>query len=162
MHCDLDLCPFDPKINRAHPQLIGSLCVKFHNDRCKGIAIMRHKSFSVINALWPWPLDPKINRVHPLLLRNLCVNDLKINRVHLWLMGSLCLKFHDDRCKGKAVMRLNHFTLQGVYTNRRTGLFQYTPLTSLRGGGGHKKQRGRDMVVFQWELMKYGEVHVLV
>ena len=27
---------FDPKINRAHPCLMGSLCVKFHDERCKG------------------------------------------------------------------------------------------------------------------------------
>ena len=26
-------------------------------------------------------------------------------RAHPWLMGSLHVKFHDDRCKGKAVMR---------------------------------------------------------
>ena len=37
--CDL----FDCKINRAHPQLMKSLCVKFHDCRCKGKAIMRPK-----------------------------------------------------------------------------------------------------------------------
>ena len=31
--------------------------------------------------------------------------DLKIYRAHPWLMGSLHVKFHVDRCKGKAVMR---------------------------------------------------------
>ena len=45
MHCDFDLLPFDLKITRAHPQLIGSLCVKFHDDKYKEIAIMRHKRF---------------------------------------------------------------------------------------------------------------------
>ena len=25
------------------------------------------------------------------------------------LTGSLCMKFHDDKCKEKAVMRRNHF-----------------------------------------------------
>ena len=48
MHCDLDLCPFDLKIYRAHPCLMGSLHVKFHDDMCKGKAVMRRKPFSVI------------------------------------------------------------------------------------------------------------------
>ena len=56
MHCDLDLWPFDLNIYRAHPWLIGSLHVKFHDDRCKGKAVMRRKPFSVIYALWPRPL----------------------------------------------------------------------------------------------------------
>ena len=33
MHCDLDLRPFDPQINSAHPRIMGSLCVKFHYNR---------------------------------------------------------------------------------------------------------------------------------
>ena len=78
--------PLDPKITRVHHWLIGSLLVKFHDDRCKGKAIMRHKPFPIINALWPWPFDPNINRAHHRL------------------MGSLFVKFHDDRCKGKAVV----------------------------------------------------------
>ena len=84
---------FDLKIYRAHPCLMGSLHVKFHDDRCKGKAVMRRKPFSVIYALWPWPLDLKIYRAHP------------------WLMGSLHVKFHDDRCKGKAVMRRKPFSV---------------------------------------------------
>ena len=56
MHCDLDLWPFDLKIYRAHPCLMGSLHVKFHDDRFKGKAVMHRKPFSVIYALWPWPL----------------------------------------------------------------------------------------------------------
>ena len=50
---------FDLKIYRAHPCLMGSLHVKFHDDRCKGKAVMRRKPFSVIYALWPWPLTSK-------------------------------------------------------------------------------------------------------
>ena len=44
---------FDPKINRAHPRLMESMCVKFNHDRCrfKGKEIMRQLTFSVINAL---------------------------------------------------------------------------------------------------------------
>ena len=49
MHCDLDLSSFNPKIQRAHPRLMGSLCMKFDDDRCKAEAIMQ--PFSVINAL---------------------------------------------------------------------------------------------------------------
>ena len=81
--------PLDPKIDRVHFQFMGSLCVKFHDDRLRGIAIMQHKTFSDINALWHWPLNLKINRAHP------------------QLMDSLCLKFHDDRyksCKGRAIL----------------------------------------------------------
>ena len=43
MHCDLDLWPFDLKIYRAHHCLMGSLHVKFHDDRCKGKAVTRRK-----------------------------------------------------------------------------------------------------------------------
>ena len=59
LHCDLDLWPFDLKIYRAHHCLMGSLHVKFHDDRCKGKAVMHRKPFSVIYALWPWPLTSK-------------------------------------------------------------------------------------------------------
>ena len=128
--------PLDLKIYRAHPWLMGSLHVKFHDDRCKGKAVMHRKPFSVIYALWPWPFDLKIYRAHP------------------WLMGSLHVKFHDDRCKGKAVMRRKPkcgrpLTLKiyrartdgrtdgkavmrrkpkcGRHTDGRTWWFQYTP-----------------------------------
>ena len=118
---------------------MGSLHVKFHDDRCKGKAVMRRKSFSVINALWPWPLDLKIYRAHPCLMGSLHVKfhddrckgkavmrrkpfsviyalwpwplDLKIYRAHPCLMGSLHVKFHDDRCKGKAVMCRKPFSV---------------------------------------------------
>ena len=87
MHCDLDLLPFDRETCRAYPRLIGSICMMFHNERCKGKVIMRHKPFTIINALWPWPFDLRIHRAHPCLMR------------------SLCAKFHDDKCKRKLVMR---------------------------------------------------------
>ena len=93
MHCDLDLWPFDLKIYRAHPWLMGHLHVKFHDDRCKKKVVMCRKPFSVIYALWPWPFDLKIYRAHP------------------WLMGSLHLQFHEDRCKGKAVMCRKPFSV---------------------------------------------------
>ena len=131
MHCDLELWPFVLKIYRAHPWLMWSLHVKFHDNRCKGKAVMHQKPFSVIYALWPWPFDLKIYRAHPCLMGSLHVKfhddrckgkavmrwkpfsviyalwpwpfDLKIYRTHPWLMGSLHVKFHDDKCKGKAV-----------------------------------------------------------
>ena len=45
---------FDLKVYRVHTRLMGRLHVKFHEDRCKGEAVMRKKPFSVILALWPW------------------------------------------------------------------------------------------------------------
>ena len=127
MHCDLDLWPFDLKIYRAHPCLMGSLHIKFHDDRCKGKAVMCRKPFSVIYALWPWPLT-----FH-----------LKIYRAHPCLMGSLHVKFHDDRCKGKAVMRrkpkcgrTDRQTDRRMdrRTDGRTWWFQYTPPNFVAGG----------------------------
>ena len=41
MHCDLDIQTFDLKANMANPWLMGSVPVKFHEDRCKGEAVMR-------------------------------------------------------------------------------------------------------------------------
>ena len=40
-----------PDIHKAHPRLMASLHVKFHDDRCKGKAVMRQKPFTVIYAL---------------------------------------------------------------------------------------------------------------
>ena len=93
MHYDLELWPFDPEIDRAHPCLMASLHVKFHDDRCKGKAVTCLKPFSVIYALWPWPFDLKIYRAHPCL------------------MGRLHVKFHDDRCKKKVVMCRKPFSV---------------------------------------------------
>ena len=39
------------KSTGTEPCLMGSLHVKFHDDRCKGKAVMRRKPFSVIYAL---------------------------------------------------------------------------------------------------------------
>ena len=85
--------PLDLKIYRAHPWLMGSLHVKFHDDRCKGESSYAPETIFSNYALWPWPLDLKIYRAHPCL------------------MGSLHVKFHDDRCKGKAVMHRKPFSV---------------------------------------------------
>ena len=42
IHCDLDLSSFDPEIDMAHPRLMGSICLKVCDDRCKGKGILRH------------------------------------------------------------------------------------------------------------------------
>ena len=122
---------------------MGRLHVKFHEDRCKGEAVMRLKPFYLTAQflhcdLDLWPFDPKVHRAHT------------------WLMGRLHVKFHEDRCKGEAFIRLKPFYLTARLqadgrtdgqtdrqtdgrTDRRTGWFQYTPpLTSL-GGGGYNK-----------------------
>ena len=69
---------------------IGSQWVKFHNDRCKGKAIMRQTVFS-----------------------NPCIVTLTfdLNRAHHWPIGSLCVKFPNDRCKGIAIMRYKTFSV---------------------------------------------------
>ena len=140
---------------------MGSLHVKFHDDRCKGKAVMRRKPFSVIYAV-TLTFDLKIYRAHPCLMGSLHVKfhddrckgkavmrrkpfsviyalwpwplDLKIYRAHPWLMGSLHVKFHDDRCKGKAVMRRKPKCGRQTdgRTDRRTWWFQYTPPPIIR------------------------------
>ena len=93
MHFDLDLWPFDLKIYRVHPWLMGSLHVKFHDDRCKGKAVMRQET----------------------IFSNLCIVTLTFDLLtsksigHILDSWGVCmLKFHDDRCKGKAVMCRKH------------------------------------------------------
>ena len=77
MRHDLDLWPFDLKINRAHPWLMVSKCMKFHDHWLITESVIVRKPFSNNHAPWPWPLDLEINRAHP------------------WLMVSKCMKFHD-------------------------------------------------------------------
>ena len=50
---------FDPKPDRDHCWLMGSLFTKSHEERWKSKADVVRKSFLVIHVLWP--LDPKIN-----------------------------------------------------------------------------------------------------
>ena len=51
MNCDFDIRPFEPDVNSAHPQLMRSLCVEFHDYSFEDKGIMHHKTFSVINSL---------------------------------------------------------------------------------------------------------------
>ena len=112
MRHDLDLWPFDPKINRAHPWLMGSKCMKFHDHRWI--------TESVIVRKLVWRTDRQTDRqtdgqtdgqteCKPIVpsgftggglitMRHdldLWPFDLKINRAHPWLMVSKCMKFHD-------------------------------------------------------------------
>ena len=73
-------------------------CMWFHEDRCKGEVVIRLKPFYLTTQtlhcdLDLWPFDPKVHRAHT------------------WLMGRLHVKFHEDRCKGEAFMRLKPFYL---------------------------------------------------
>ena len=86
MRHDLDLWPFDLKINRAQPWLMVSKCMKFHDHRLITESVIVRKPFSNNHAPWPWPLDLKINRAHP------------------WLMVSKCMKFHDHRLITESVI----------------------------------------------------------
>ena len=102
------------------------LYVKFHEDRCKGEAVMRFKPFyltaqSLHCDLDLWPFEPKVHRAYA------------------WLMRGLHVKFHEDRWKGEAVMRLKPFYLTARLqtdgqTDGRTGWFQYTPPNFVAGG----------------------------
>ena len=85
--------------------------MKFHDDRCKGKAVMRRKPFSVMYAVT-------------------LTFDLKIYRAHPCLMGSLHVKFHDDRCKGKAVMH------RKPKCSRTDMVIPVYPPNFVAGGGG--------------------------
>ena len=134
MRHDLDLWPFDLKINRAHPWLMVSKCMKFHDHRLITESVIVRKPFSNNHAPWPWPLTSKsIGRIldswwvsvwsfmiigwlqsqlssgnhFQITMRHdldLWPFDPKINRAHPWLMGSKCMKFHDHRWITESVM----------------------------------------------------------
>ena len=53
---DLNLWPFDPAINMAHPWLMGSKCMKFHDYRWITRSVIVQKPFSIIKKL-PHDLD---------------------------------------------------------------------------------------------------------
>ena len=134
MRHDLDLWPFDLKINRAHPWLMVSKCMKFHDHRLITESVIVRKPFSNNHAPWPWPLTFKsIGRIldswwvsvwsfmiigwiqsqfasgnhFQITMRHdldLWPFDLKINRAHPWLMVSKCMKLHDHRLITESVI----------------------------------------------------------
>ena len=106
--CDIDHCTvtltFDPEIHRAHSRLMGSLCAKFHDDKCKGKAVMRQNNFTFfIFNLAIFSYQCIVTLTFDLLTR-------KSLGQNPWLIRSLYVKFHEDRCKGKVVMGLDYFT----------------------------------------------------
>ena len=188
LHCDLDLWPFDPKFHRAHTRLMGRLHVKFHEDRCKGEAVMRLKPFyltaqSLYGDLDLWPFDPKFHRAHTRLMGRLHVKfhedrckgeavmrlkpfyptaqslygdldlwpfDPKFHRAHTRLMGRLHVKFHEDRCKGEAVMRLKPFYLTAQSLHCDLDLWPFDP----KFHRAHTRLMGRLHVKFHEDRCK--------
>ena len=129
---------------------MGRLHVKFHEDRCKGEAVMRLKPFyltaqSLYCDLDLWPFDPKVHRAHT------------------WLMGRLHVKFHEDRCKGEAFIRLKPFYLTARLqtdgrTDRRTdgqGDSSIPPPLNFVAGGITRKVK----VKVTWEVKVFIKVY---
>ena len=100
----------------------GSLHVKFHDDRCKGKAVMRRKPFSVIYALWPWPLTfwPQKSIGHILDSWGVC----------MWSFMMIGVK-GKQLCAGNPNADDRRTDRQ---TNIRTWWFQYTPPNFVAGG----------------------------
>jgi len=55
-HCDLDLWPTDPKINRDFLLNEGYHPMKFEGSGSKGTWVIERKRISLFGSLWPWPL----------------------------------------------------------------------------------------------------------
>ena len=55
-HCDLDLWPTDPKINKGLLLNKGYHPVKFEGSGSKGTRVIERKRISLFGSLWPWPL----------------------------------------------------------------------------------------------------------
>ena len=127
MRHDLDLWPFDPKINRAHPWLMGSKCMKFHDHRWITESVIVRKLVWRTDRLTDRltdrqteckPIVPSgftcgglITMRHDL---DLWPFDLKINRAHPWLMVSKCMKFHDHWLITESVIVRKPFSNKGA------------------------------------------------
>ena len=81
--------PFDSKFNRTHPELIGSLCVKFHDNWCEEKTIMRRNQFTKLCHCEPDRLNQWVDR---------------------WYIGKMRVKFHYEGAREKAVMQRKHFS----------------------------------------------------
>ena len=123
MYCDLDLWPFDPKIDRAYHWLMGSLCMKFHDDKCKGKAVMCQNHFTLPCHFWLsmyCDLD--------LWTRKSLGHISDSSRVYLWSFVMISAK------RGQ----LCDWTIlpNQASTDGRTGWwFQYTPPPNFIAGG---------------------------
>ena len=104
-----NLWPFDPEINRAHPQLMGSLCVKYHDYRCED---------------------------EPLCGKNHFQESMHFD-LDLWTLKSIGhnLKKSLVGCKGKAVMRLNNVSTESR-TDRVIPVYPPNFIAGVEGGGG--------------------------
>jgi len=56
-HCDLNLWPTDPKINRGLLHNKGYHTMKFEGSGSKGTQVIERKRFSLFGSLCPWPLN---------------------------------------------------------------------------------------------------------
>ena len=114
-------------MKRAYSQLMESLYVKCHDERCIGKAITQHKRFSIINALCSRPLTPKTNRMHPQLMGSLVLavilmlrpffpelvmstDLLSFEHPSVLLFCFLCSRMMID-LEGKQLCNINHFQL---------------------------------------------------
>jgi len=55
-HCDFDLWPTDPKINRGLVLNKGYQNMKFEGSGSKSTRVIERKFFSLFGSLWSWPL----------------------------------------------------------------------------------------------------------
>jgi len=55
-HCDLDLWPTDPKINKGFLLNKSYHPMKFEGSGSKGTQVIERQRFSLFGSLWPWPL----------------------------------------------------------------------------------------------------------
>jgi len=64
-HCDLDLWPTDPKIDRGLLLNKGYHPMMFEGSGSKGTWVIERKWISLFGSLWPWPLTywPQNHRV---------------------------------------------------------------------------------------------------
>ena len=140
--------------------------------RRKGEAVMHQKPFSVILALWPWPLivwpqspysthgetacEVSLRSVKrgssyapETIFSNPCIVtltfDQKFHRANTWLMGRLNVKFHVDRCKGEAVMRVKPFCLTAQSSHCDLDLWPFDkipPTATISNAPSYATERG--------------------
>mgnify|MGYP001586323406 CR=1 FL=1 len=54
--CDIDLWPYQPKINRGLLPVMTNFPINFHDPRPKRSPVIIRKWFYCFGPLWPWPL----------------------------------------------------------------------------------------------------------
>ena len=76
MRHDLDLWPFDPKINRAHPWLMGSKCMKFHDHMWITESVIVRKLVWRTDRQTDWRTD-RVQTYSPLRFHRWGTNEAK-------------------------------------------------------------------------------------